>query len=190
LRGNMHHLTAIYGAWLSDEKALKDVASCKGSFLLEAHVGVHLFSGSSCFGNSRPAGRRPAVGPILRFPRIPPGSSIFGPLTPQRCLKSQRVSRVSGQGASGTKCCVNCQNIIGRGRPRAGDNYLKHFSHTDPADFDLHTPESLTALAIEMETRLPLLSDGDFKLLQQCAGIVCAFGYLKHKAGGLNAEPS
>jgi len=103
LGGQNHHFRFEYGAWLSDERALKDVASSKG--------------------------------------------------------------------ASGSKCCINCMNVVARRQPRPGDAYHVHFKHVATADFKQHTPQTMKALVEEMKLRMHSLSARAFAVVEQCAGI-------------------
>ena len=82
----------------------------------------------------------------------------------------QDVLTAFDKGASGIRCCVYCQNIITRRHPREGDRYLRHFTHVDPADFDLHTPATLEAVALELERQHPAMSAADFSFLEKCSG--------------------
>ena len=92
---------------------------------------------------------------------------IFHRLSDERALKEV----ASCKGASGTKCCVSCQNIISRGRPRDTDTYLKHFTHEDPKDFHMHTAETMKALVRELSERRSSMSAKGFSRLEQCAGL-------------------
>ena len=88
--------------------------------------------------------------------------------------------KMSGaKGASGTKPCLCCQNIVGRCKPgdiEDGSN-LVHFTNPDVDELCCpHTPESLSQLWLNLATQAVLVGRGEvrkraFKLQQQCAGI-------------------
>jgi hypothetical protein len=74
---------------------------------------------------------------------------------------------VSCKGASGSKPCVCCKNVVNRTKPGDGE-YLVHVSTTDPSKFDEQTFDSLTFMACDLQAKLD--SPG-FKQLEQCYGI-------------------
>ncbi len=60
---------------------------------------------------------------------------------------------VSCKGASGSKPCVCCKNVVNRTKPGDGE-YLVHVSTTDPSKFDEQTFDSLTFMACDLQAKL------------------------------------
>ncbi len=70
-------------------------------------------------------------------------------------LADERAAKevVSCKGASGTKPCCRCKNVVGRAQPEAA-GYLVHFGEADPGRFDLHTGASFLEMADELQSKV------------------------------------
>ena len=77
---------------------------------------------------------------------------------------------VSCKGASGTKPCVCCLNVVNRTVPRAGD-YLVHVSCPDQSLFVKQTVESLTHMATDLQAKKGVIGVGQFERLEQLYGL-------------------
>ena len=98
--------------------------------------------------------------------------------------------KLSGaKGASGTKPCLCCQNVLGRCQPddipEDGTPRLVHFSCPDVEAFAPHTPETLAELWTHLAEQAVLygrreIRKGAFNLKQQSAGLTFNFTSLLH----------
>ncbi len=76
---------------------------------------------------------------------------------------------VNCKGASGTKPCCNCKNVLGRTEVSEDGGYLVHFTTSDYNRLDLHTSSSFNEMADELE--------------QAASGTVRALGRLEQMFG-------
>ena len=88
-------------------------------------------------------------------------------LADERALKDVTCSK----GASGTKPCFCCHNVVGRSHPADGDEYLIHYTDPDVSKFDTQTLETLTEQALDLEAKHGHISAIKFALLEQCYGL-------------------
>ena len=76
------------------------------------------------------------------------------------------------KGASGTKFCVHCKNVV-RGDINAysRDPYVKHVALAIPAEFDPHTPDSFLEMVHLLESSSAAMPAKDFGKLEQVLGL-------------------
>lgn len=84
---------------------------------------------------------------------------------------------VSCKGASGTKPCVSCKNVVGRTEPDVA-GYLVHYSCPDPGRFDRQTPASLSIMVNDLLDKHGSVPQREFAFLEQAYGIVFDTGAL------------
>jgi len=77
------------------------------------------------------------------------------------------------KGASGTKPCLQCKNVIGRvGRGDVMGNYLVHVTEPDRTKFDPHTPDSFLEMVSSLSERVEAHAPSkEVKELEQMYGL-------------------
>lgn len=88
-------------------------------------------------------------------------------LADERALKDVTCSK----GASGSKPCLCCRNVVGRAHPAADEEYLVHYTNPDASRFDPQTFETLTEQALDLEAKHGHIAQKDFDRLEQCYGL-------------------
>lgn len=88
-------------------------------------------------------------------------------------MSDERALRevVSTKGASGSKPCCCCKNVVARTRP-AANAYLVHFDSPEVDRFDLHTSDSFAAMVDDLKLQRRLMSSRDFQFREQVFGLV------------------
>ena len=75
------------------------------------------------------------------------------------------------KGASGSKPCINCENVIGRADP-IEDGYLVHVSCQDASKFDKQTVGSLEVMVRDLEATHGAVTRAEFAFLEKAYGRV------------------
>ena len=74
------------------------------------------------------------------------------------------------KGASGTKCCVTCKNLV-RGVDTSSSNYLQGLSCSIVALLDQHDNDSVYAMVDLLRSSKPIMNKTKFEALQQALGL-------------------
>ena len=81
------------------------------------------------------------------------------------------------KGAGGFKCCQGCKNVTNPQKQTleaySQDDYLVHYTCTDPKKFDKHTPESFWEMIDLLSSQVGRLSPDDLSELE----LACGIGY-------------
>ena len=159
------------------------------SWVLSREAGWHHFAGFPCTHVAKlRAGYSTLFGRMLELFETDMGYfTLFGSGVPCQALSGSFVAQGTFsvllsdekaikemwglKGASGTKPCVFCKNILGHMAPGLlqGHNYLLHYSSTSKDRFDLHTPISFKIMVKKLQDAKD--TPGQLKKLCQLYGL-------------------